>query len=179
MQAVVQVVTEEHPASFSVPSVARRAGVAVATVYRYFPTKKALLDAASLVGAEDTRIPYGPMPTSFDELAALLPTAWREISDQHLALARSQLASPVGRELRRRRWEAKRTATHEALMGSGIDPGSHAGLRLEAVADVLTSSTALLELHDKAQIPVDTAAAYVLWALSVLVDATRGDEPQP
>jgi hypothetical protein len=60
-----------------------------------------------------------------------------------------------------------------ALEGSGIDPTSPEGVRLAAVADVLTSSTAVLELHDKAGIPIDVAADHVLWALGVLVRATK------
>ena len=173
VRAVADLVTEEHPAAFSVPAVAKRAGVGVATVYRYFPTKEALLDAASLVGGESSREEFGDQPTSFAELTGLLPAYWHEIAGKHLGLARNQWASPVGRELRRRRWETKRTASHAALRGEGIDPASPEGQRLEAVADVLTSSTALLELHDKAGLPVDDAAAHVLWAIDVLVDATK------
>lgn len=171
VRAVTQLVTEEHPAAVSVPAVARRAGVGVATVYRYFPTKEALLDAASIVISADTREQTTP-PTTFGELEELLPRAWHELAGEHLALARNQLASPLGRELRRRRWEAKQTATEAALEDIGVDPGSREGRRLAALADVLTSSTALLELHDKAQIPVDDCAEFVLWGLRVLVDTT-------
>jgi hypothetical protein len=64
-----------------------------------------------------------------------------------------------------------------ALEGSGIDPDAPEGKRFAAIADVLTSSTALLELHDKAGIPVEDAAAHVLWALSVLEQSTRGAKP--
>ena len=49
MRAVAELVADAHPASISVPAVAARAGVGVATVYRYFPTKEALLDASALV----------------------------------------------------------------------------------------------------------------------------------
>jgi AcrR family transcriptional regulator len=173
VRAVADLVTKEHPAAFSVPAVARRAGVGVATVYRYFPSKEALLDAASLVGAEESRQEFGDQPTTFDELGDLLPAYWHEVAEKHLGLARTQMASPVGRDLRRRRWATKRAATRQALAGRGIDPDSPEGRRLEAVADVLTSSTALLELHDKAGHPVDEAAGHVLWALAVLVDATE------
>ena len=47
VRAVADLVAEAHPASISVPAVAKRAGVGVATVYRYFPTKEALLDASA------------------------------------------------------------------------------------------------------------------------------------
>src|SRR5688572_12598807 len=105
VRAVAELVTEEHPAAVSVPAVARRAGVGVATVYRYFPNKEALLDASAVVVSEGARAVDGRPPASFDDLQALLPLAWNELAGEHLALARNQLASPLGRELRRRRWE--------------------------------------------------------------------------
>jgi AcrR family transcriptional regulator len=173
VRAVAELVTEEHPASVSVPAVARRAGVGVATVYRYFPTKEVLLDAASLIGNEETRVEHGDMPGSFDDLTGLLPAAWRELVDQHLPLVRNQLASPLGRQLRERRWQTKQAAMRAAVTAEGMEPDSPEAARLVAVLDVLTSSTALLELHDKAGIPVEDAAAHVLWAVDVLVAATK------
>ncbi len=175
VRAVAELVTEGHPAAVSVPAVAQRAGVGVATVYRYFPNKEALLDAASLVGSESSREATGALPTAFEDLERLLPLSWRELADGHLPLARAQLASPLGRELRRRRWEAKQASMHAAVEGLGLDHRAPEARRLEALADVLTSSTALLELHDKAGIDVDDAVAYVLWGLRVLVDATTGE----
>ena len=103
-------------------------------------------------------------PSTFEEAAALLPDQFAAIARQ-IPLARNQLASPLGRELRQRRWQAKQAALASALTGSGIDPTSPAGERLAAITDVLTSSTAVLELHDKAGIPIDVAADHVLWAL--------------
>jgi AcrR family transcriptional regulator len=177
VRAVSELVAEAHPAAISVPAVAARAGVGVATVYRYFPTKEALLDASALVMGSDAAITsLAQLPQSFDELAALLPATFADLA-RHLPLARNQLASPLGRELRQRRWEAKQVAMRAALEGSGIDPDAPEGKRFAAIADVLTSSTALLELHDKAGIPVEDAAAHVLWALSVLEQSTRGAKP--
>jgi len=173
VRAVAELVTEAHPASISVPAVAARTGVGVANMYRYFPTKEALLDASTLVmGAEASITSLAQLPQSFAELTDVLPRSFADVA-AHLPLARNQLASPLGRELRQRRWEAKRAAMDTALAGSGIDPASPAGQRFAAVADVLTSSTAVIELHDKAGIPVADAAAHVLWALRVLEQATR------
>lgn len=175
VRAVATLVAEGHPAAVSVPAVAKQAGVAVATVYRYFPTKEALLDAAAMVGNADLVEPaFADDDLGFGDLAAVLPQVWEALAVD-LTLARNQLASPVGRELRRRRWEAKRDAVARAMRNSGIDPDSDQGRRLAAVGDVLTSSTALLELHDKAGIPVQEAADHVLWALQVLERATRED----
>ena len=60
----------------------------------------------------------------------------------------------------------------ELLRTEGLDPESDAGRRLLGVADVLTSSTALLELRDKAGVPVADAAAWCAWAVRILHEAT-------
>src|SRR5438105_965705 len=105
IRAVSDLVATDHPAAISVPAVAERAGVGIATVYRYFPTKEALLDAAaSGVVSAGSRL-----PSSFAEVGPALKETWGELADQ-LPLVRSQFASPVGRELHRRRWEPKHAA---------------------------------------------------------------------
>lgn len=171
VEAVSALVAEEHPAAVSVPAVAARAGVGVATVYRYFPTKEALLDAAAH-GAVSTGA--AGLPRAFDEVGASLAAAWSELAEQ-LPLVRNQFASPLGRELRHRRWELKHAAMVEVARREGLDPESPAGRRLIGVVDVLTASTALLELHDKAGVGVDEAAGWCAWAVSVLHEATRAE----
>ncbi len=169
VRAVSDLVAEEHPAAISVPAVARKAGVGVATVYRYFPTKEALLDAA----ATEVLTPAAQrLPQSFAELGPGLRATWSELADR-LPLVRGQMASPVGRELHRRRWQAKHALMSELLEADGIDPGSEIGRRLLGVADVLTSSTALLELHDKAGVDPADAAEWCAWAVHTLYAATR------
>lgn len=167
VQAVSDLVANDHPAAISVPAVAERAGVGVATVYRYFPTKEALLDAAAtgVVTGGDR------LPSTFAEVGPTLKSVWGELAEQ-LPLVRGQFASPVGRELHRRRWEPRHAAMGTYLAAEGIDPEGPVGRRLVGIADVLTSSTALLELHDKAGVPVDDAAEWVAWALEVLHRAT-------
>jgi AcrR family transcriptional regulator len=173
VRAVADLVAEAHPAAVSVPAVAKRAGVGVATVYRYFPTKEALLDASAMVLGDDAALrSLDAYPQTFEEAMDLLPDQFAAIARQ-LPLARNQLASPLGRQLRQVRWQAKQAALARAMDGSGIDPSSPGGERLAAIVDVLTSSTAVLELHDKAGIPIDAATDHVRWALDVLTRATK------
>ena len=168
VRAVSDLVAEEHPATISVPAVAARARVGVATVYRYFPTKEALLDAAAgeVVSAQAQGLPAG-----LDDTGPALAAAWGELAKQ-LPLVRNQWASPVGRELHHRRWEAKHAAMAQSLVEIGVDPASEPGQRLIATADVLTSSSALLELHDKAGIHPALAAEWCAWAVKVLYEET-------
>jgi len=168
VDAVSALVAEEHPAAVSVPAVAKRAGVGVATVYRYFPTKEVLLDAAAL-GAVSA--PAARLPRSFGEVGHSLRVAWGELAEQ-LPLVRNQFASPLGRDLHRRRWQRRHAVMREIAAADGIDPDGEAGRRLVGTVDVLTSSTALLELHDKAGTPVDDAADWCAWAVEVLYRET-------
>lgn len=174
VDAVTDLVAHDHPATVSVPAVAERAGVAVATVYRYFPNKEELLDAAAVAPTTAA----GQMPQRFDELEPALKSAWAELADQ-LPLVRGQFASPVGRNLRHRRWEAKQAAMADGLRRAGGDPDSPTGRRLLATVDVLTSSTALLELHDKAGIATDQAAEWCAWAVTRLLQATLQEVEDP
>lgn len=171
VRAVSALIADEHPASISVPAVARRAGVAIATVYRYFPTKETLLDAAA---TEVVTPSAGRLPASFADLEPAIAAAWGELAEQ-LPLVRGQFASPLGRDLHRRRWEARHEAMATALRAEGVDPASGLGRRLLGMADVVTSSTALLELHDKAGVPVEDAAAWCAWAVAVLLRATKNE----
>lgn len=175
VRAVAELVAEAHPAAISVPTVAAKAGVSVATVYRYFPTKEALLDASAMVLGDDAKITsLDQYPRTWEELRAALPAQFEALAEQ-ITLTRNQLASPLGRQLRHVRWEAKKAVVDSSLAQAGIDPRSPEGERLAAVADLLTSSTAVLELHDKAGIPIDDASTYVLWALDVLRQATTSE----
>jgi AcrR family transcriptional regulator len=171
VQAVSDLIADEHPATVSVPAIARRAGVGVATVYRYFPNKEALLDAAANEVVTESA---GRLPRTFDEVEASLAGAWSELEAQ-LPLVRGQFASPVGRELHRRRWEVRHALMADLLRAEGMNPEGETGRRLLGVADVLTSSTALLELCDKAGVPVADAAAWCAWAVRVLHDASKED----
>ena len=166
VRAVSELVATDHPAAISVPAVAARAGVGVATVYRYFPTKEALLDASAHGAISSARL-----PAALSEVGPALKATWTELEAQ-LPLVRGQFASPVGRDLHKRRWKAKHKAMASQLRKAGVDPTSPEGRRLLGTADVLTSSTALLELHDKAGVPVDEAADWCAWAVGVLLEAT-------
>ena len=88
VDGLLAVLAEDHPATLSVPAVARRAGVSVATVYRYFPTKEALLDAGSEV--TDQLIEQSGGPDGLDGLEALL----LRISTAFLACGGAAGASP-------------------------------------------------------------------------------------
>jgi AcrR family transcriptional regulator len=181
VDAVVALITEEHPASISVPAVARRAGVSVATVYRYFPNKGRLLDAATEVGHRRTSalLVAGRQRAAglaADERGVLIDRIvghfFAELAE-HLDYVRQAQASPAGRDLRRRRRADKQRELPQILGTVGIDADSADGRRLATMIELLVSSTVFVELHDHLGLSTEEASAQVAWAIRTLTEAIR------
>jgi AcrR family transcriptional regulator len=172
--AVLDLVADGGLAEVTVPDVARASGASVATIYRYFPTKDALFEAAA---GEPARRVDGELPDG--ELAggpAYLRVLWRAFAE-NMALLRHQLASDAGREMRAVRYEGSRQWFGEACAARGIDPDSAAGERVVRLALLLTSSLAFVDLHDRQGVSADAAVDDVTWAIETLVAATL-EEPR-
>jgi AcrR family transcriptional regulator len=170
LEAVLELASEVEPEEMSVPAVSARSGVSVATIYRHFPTKAALIDAAAWLPAEHARALRPPRLTS-DAFPDYLKGLWKGFAD-NINLVRRQVASPVGREMRHTRLVAGRAALEEELEGLGIRARSSEGERLVSLYLLLGGSLALLELHDRQGLTVEQAADEVWWAARVLLDAT-------
>jgi AcrR family transcriptional regulator len=96
--AIVQI-ADETAAGLTIPTVAHRAGVAVRTVYRYFPTKEDLLQA---VGAEfDDRVGFREFVDEIGGLEPQLRDLYARFS-RNEAIVRAALDTRPGRELRNR-----------------------------------------------------------------------------
>ena len=178
LAAVLELVAEGSLDEMSVPAVARRSGVSVATIYRYFPTRDELLVAAA---AEPSRqaLAQPPAPRlDDDDLATFQRAMWHDFAS-NLPLLRHQIASTAGREMRTARLDRSRSALAGYIERQGIDPQSDAGQRLLSLLLLINGSLALIELHDRQGLDVDEALDRSLWALRALIDATRQESPTP
>jgi AcrR family transcriptional regulator len=167
--AVLDLVAGGDLAEVTVPDVARESGASVATIYRYFPTKDALFEAAA---GEPARLAAGELPDR--ELAGgpeYLRVMWRAFAG-NMALLRHQLASDAGREMRATRYERSRAWFADACTARGIDPESNTGARVVRLALLLTSSLAFVDLHDRQGVDADAAVDDVSWAIETLVATT-------
>jgi AcrR family transcriptional regulator len=173
LSAVLDLVAEESMGDLSVPRVAERSGVSVATIYRYYPTKDALLNAAA---EEPARRAGGELNEASDGPAYLLKM-WEDFAG-HLDLLRHQVASDTGREMRNRRYEASKAWFAESVGRRGIDPETAEGRRLVRLGLLLTSSIAFLDLHDRQGLSPIEAVDDVSWATAVLARATRAQSKQ-
>ena len=99
LNAAIAQLADESAAELTIPDVARRAGVAVRTVYRYFPTKDELLQSA---GSEfDKRVGFHEFADAIEKLEPQLRELYRRFSNEEPSV-RAALDSRVGREVRSR-----------------------------------------------------------------------------
>jgi AcrR family transcriptional regulator len=174
LTAVLDLVAEQSMSELSVPLVAERSGVSVATIYRYFPNRDALLNAAA---EEPARRAGGALIADGDDGPAYLRKMWEDFAG-HLDLVRHQVASDTGREMRNRRYDGQKAWIAAAVARQGVDPKSANGRRLVRMCLLLTSSLAFLDLHDRqGQSPSD-AVDDVTWAVAALSEASRTRPPR-
>ena len=172
LATVLELVAEPGAGDVAVPEVARRSGVSVATIYRYFPTKDALLDAAA---DEPARQAAGVAPGDATDGPAYLRALWRSFEGK-LPLVRRQPASETGRAIRAAPLSRVRAhGSRNASLTAGVAPESPEGARLIRLALLLTSSLAFLDLHDRQGLDADAAADDVEWAVEMLQRATENE----
>jgi len=170
LQALTEQLAEDGLNEFNIPRVARRAGVSVRTVYRYFPTREALLDALQIW--IDERILDTPCPKTSDELI-FLPVAQFRQFDIHVPLVLAQIASPAGLEVqargRRKRLEAYRSALKE-VTGHLSEEETRAAL---AVVSRLFRSTTWKDFRKEFGMTGEESGRAVSWALRTLIEDLR------
>src|SRR5919199_4355749 len=118
LRAVTQLLAEHHPAALSVPAVAARSGVSVPTIYRYFPTKEALLDAAAMFGLESRWL---GITVDLSAIERWVEQTWGALL-KALPMVKAQHMSPLGQDMRRRRGEHRANEVRASLSDAGIDP---------------------------------------------------------
>jgi AcrR family transcriptional regulator len=175
VDAVADLLRDDHPASLSVPAVAQRAGVSVATVYRHFPSKEALLDAVSEV--EEPVATPEELPRTRDELEAYLLGLCDHV-EAAAPLVRAQVASPVGRDVRRRRLGRRMKLLAHAAETWGVDVESDEGRRLVRMLGTFLSSISMLDLLQHQGLSHEQVASDLTWAIEALVQMTRESQPQ-
>jgi AcrR family transcriptional regulator len=172
LDAVVALVREQGDAGFTMPELADTSGVSLRTLYRYFPTRQHVIDAVATVADQAAA---SNLPTAEFDLAHLgdwLEQAWRNLLEQE-AFIRAQHTSPNGAAIRRARIPFFRDVTRTLLLREvpDLDPA-----RADDIVDttlLLVSSSALFELLDVLEIPLERAARLAADAVARAVDAAR------
>jgi AcrR family transcriptional regulator len=151
----------------NVPAVARRAGVAVRTVYRYFPTRDALLDAAEQ-RLDDTVAP-GASPASPEDLPVMAERVFREFdSNEKMILA--QWATALGRDVRARGRRRRVSVYGDVLSTITSDLPRAEARAAHAIVSYLMSSWMWKTLREEFNMSGAQSGKAAAWALRVLID---------
>jgi AcrR family transcriptional regulator len=157
-------------AEFSIPAVAREARVSIPTVYRYFRTKRKLIEAlggylAEKIGANTTQLPRSP-----EELA----TAVREMfvrSDGFDEVLRAASVSELGKEFRKDVLPARMKIIEDALAPVAAQFNETDWTHLRNIVLVLSSSAMIRAFKDYLDLSGEEAADNVTWAILTLAHA--------
>jgi len=172
LDAVVVLVDARGNCDFTMPDVADASGVSLRTLYRYFPTRQQVVDAIATVVDQAAASNLPTAAFELDDLRPWLEEAWRNLL-QHEAFIRAQHTSPNGAAIRRARIPFFREVTRTLLLREVPDI---APACIDDVVDttlLLVSSSALFELLDVLDIPVERAARLAADAVAAVIDGVR------
>jgi AcrR family transcriptional regulator/quercetin dioxygenase-like cupin family protein len=170
LRTVAEILDESGLADLSVPDVARRAGVSLRTVYRYFPTREQLIaEAGEWIGVN---VLAAPISDSLAEIPADFAANASRL-DEHPKLALAMALSRGDQSLRsvrrRQRLESLETALREVTDGL---PEAEAR-RAFAVFAYLDNMLAWVTMREEAGLDGREVGEAVAWAMQVLIDDLR------
>ncbi len=166
-EAVAALLLDDHPAAITVPAVASKAGVSVRTVYRYFPTKQALLDDVAEIQMRRADALTNGRDDLIDDPGNYLRVLWRDFATDVEAI-RAQHLSSAGSDLRHRRLEYARGEVQDRLAKAFPDTIEADRALLADLLIAIPSSSMFLELHSRMGHDPDVSAELANWALRTL-----------
>src|SRR3954454_13637246 len=160
LAAVADLLEEGRLHELTMPAVAKASGVSLRTVYRYYPTREELLEAAGRwIGDELLAHPY---PRDLDDVADFFEAGARDF-DERPGLVRAMAFSQLGREVRgyrrRERLEALRGSLRAEL--PGLDEGELR--RAEAVLAYLHNILAYTTLREENGLSGEEVGTAIGW----------------
>ncbi len=162
--------------TWSIPDVAREAGVSVPTVYRYFRTKKELVQGLSLYVVRKAGMTPMQPPCSPQELIALMREMYVRSEGMSDAL-RMASVSELAQEVRKEGIPVRLKIIEEALAPVLPSFNEQDRLRLIRIVLLLTSSAMIRAFKDYLDLTGAEAADIVAWAILRLTNAdSPGDD---
>jgi AcrR family transcriptional regulator len=170
VEAFLELLETSSPEGVSMPAVARRAGISVRTLYRYFPSRDDLRRTASGWLERGSRVAMAGRELDLSNVQQFLHHLWRDFAKE-LPAVRVQHSTPEGRAMRVERLPAARAEVERAL------PSEIMGGRRAELVDLLvavTSSSMFLELVDRMQYEPEQAADLVAHLLETIIATESG-----
>jgi AcrR family transcriptional regulator len=170
LAAVAELLEQGEADELTMPGVADVSGVSLRTVYRYYPTREQLLEAAGRwIGDELLAHPY---PGTLDEVVELFRVGCHDFDERPglvRALALSQLGQSIRAYRRRERLDAIRQALRQELTALPEDELR----RAEAVLGYLHNILAYTALREESGLSGEEIGESLAWAMKTLVDELR------
>lgn len=170
LDAVATLLEQAGADDLTMPQVAAASGISLRTVYRYYPTREQLLEAAGRwIGSELLGQGY---PETLDDVADSFEDGCREF-DRHPGLVRALALSQLGREVRATRRGERLEAIRDALRAEVGDLSERELREAEAVLAYLHNMLAFATLREEHELPADEIAEALGWAIRTLVNDLR------
>ena len=174
--AVADLIERGEAEDLTMPGVAEASGVSLRTVYRYYPTREDLLEAAGRwIGDELLRHPY---PRDLDEVADIFQVGCRDFDERPglvRALAFSQLGQRVRGYRRRERLEAIQQALRAELGRLNEKKLRHAAAVLSYLHNMLAYTT----LREESGLSGEEVGEAIGWAIRTLIADLRQQHQHP
>jgi TetR/AcrR family transcriptional regulator, cholesterol catabolism regulator len=170
LNAVTALLEQSSVDALTMPRVADLSGVSLRTLYRYYPTREQLLEAAGRwIGSELLGQGY---PQSLDEVADSFEDGCRQF-DRHPGLVRALALSELGRGVRGYRRGERLDAIGNALHKEVGDLPEEELRRAGAVLAYLHNMLAYTTLRDEQGLQGKEIGKALGWAIRTLVDDLR------
>ena len=170
LAAVADLLEGGNVEDLTVPDVAKASGISLRTIYRYYPTREELLEAAGRwIGDEVLKHPY---PQTLDEVADLYQAGATDF-DERPGLVRAMALSQLGRQVRGYRRRERLEALRRSLRAE-LPALSEAELcRAEAVLAYLHNLLAYTTLREENGLSGDEIGEAIGWAIRTLIADLR------
>lgn len=173
VEAALTLISEQPHEAFSHEEIARRAGIALRTVYRHFPSRPELLDAVWKTSDRQLELSHYP-DTEADMLAAVGPVYAR--MDANAPLMRGLLRSNAGQEMRRRDNERRRAAMEHALAPATAHLDTAGKREVLGIFQSIFSGRAWETMRDRAHLQEGEPARATAWAMQTLLAQLYRDQ---
>ena len=170
LEAVADLLERDEVKELTVPAVAEASGVSLRTVYRYYPTREELLEAAARwIGDELLKHPY---PRDLDEVADLYEDGAPDF-DQRPGLVRALAFSRLGRDVRGYRRRERLEAIGQVLRDELTELSEPELTRAEGVLAYLHNMLAYTTLREENGLSGEEIGEAIGWAIRTLIADLR------
>jgi AcrR family transcriptional regulator len=168
--AVADLLEHGDAEELTVPAVAEASGVSLRTIYRYYPTREELLEAAGRwIGDDLLKHPY---PRNLDEVANLYQEGARDF-DERPGLVRALALSQLGQRVRGYRRRERLEAISRALRAELTELSEPDLRQAEAVLAYLHNMLAYTTLREENGLSGAEIGEAVGWAIRTLIADLR------